>query len=62
MLIVDDSIKCVLMQVVNEASTLSWATRLRGFIICFVIGGVCTILVRKVIISITVYFLFVLRV
>ncbi|XP_029987356.1 SFT2 domain containing 2a [Sphaeramia orbicularis] len=32
------------MQAVNEASTLSWANRIRGFVICFVIGGVCTIL------------------
>lgn len=32
------------LEAVNEASTLSWAARLRGFAICFVIGGVCAIL------------------
>lgn len=29
----------------NEASTLGWGTRIKGFVACFVIGGVCTILV-----------------
>ncbi|XP_068615742.1 vesicle transport protein SFT2B-like isoform X2 [Brachionichthys hirsutus] len=32
------------IETVNEASSLSWATRVRGFIACFVIGGSCTIL------------------
>lgn len=33
------------LQTVNEASTLSWGTRVKGFIGCFVVGAVCTILV-----------------
>lgn len=33
-------------QAVNEASTLGWGSRMKGFIACFVVGGVCTILVR----------------
>ncbi|XP_029004791.1 SFT2 domain containing 2a [Betta splendens] len=32
------------LQTVNEASSLSWATRVKGFVGCFVVGGVCTIL------------------
>uniref|UniRef100_UPI0037E760B4 vesicle transport protein SFT2B-like isoform X1 n=1 Tax=Semicossyphus pulcher TaxID=241346 RepID=UPI0037E760B4 len=28
----------------NQASTLSWGTRMRGFIICFVLGVFCSIL------------------
>ncbi|KAF7661147.1 hypothetical protein LDENG_00268390 [Lucifuga dentata] len=33
-----------ILQVANEASSLSWATRVKGFVACFVVGGVCTIL------------------
>ncbi|KAM6938043.1 SFT2 domain containing 2a [Lycodopsis pacificus] len=32
------------LQTVNEASTLGWGTRLKGFVACFVIGGVCAVL------------------
>ncbi|KAM6921413.1 SFT2 domain containing 2a isoform 2-T2 [Xenentodon cancila] len=32
------------LQAVNEASTLSWGTRIKGFIACFVVGAACTIL------------------
>uniref|UniRef100_A0A3Q2USJ6 Vesicle transport protein n=1 Tax=Haplochromis burtoni TaxID=8153 RepID=A0A3Q2USJ6_HAPBU len=28
----------------NQASTLSWGTRVKGFLICFVLGVVCSIL------------------
>lgn len=34
-----------LVQAANEASTLGWGTRVKGFIICFVIGVTCSILV-----------------
>lgn len=34
------------LQTVNEASTWSWTTRIKGFVACFVVGGVCTLLVR----------------
>uniref|UniRef100_A0A8C6WQV4 Uncharacterized protein n=1 Tax=Neogobius melanostomus TaxID=47308 RepID=A0A8C6WQV4_9GOBI len=34
---------------VNEASSLSWTTRLQGFVVCFIIGVGCTILVKNVI-------------
>ncbi|XP_049921018.1 vesicle transport protein SFT2B-like isoform X2 [Epinephelus moara] len=30
----------------NEASTLAWGTRVKGFIVCFVLGVFCSILVR----------------
>ncbi|KAM6963063.1 SFT2 domain containing 2a [Aplochiton taeniatus] len=33
-----------IIQAANEASTLGWGTRVKGFIGCFVIGVVCTIL------------------
>ncbi|XP_028300625.1 SFT2 domain containing 2a [Gouania willdenowi] len=33
-----------IIQTVEEASSLSWATRIKGFIVCFVIGAGCTIL------------------
>uniref|UniRef100_A0A3Q3DEK9 Vesicle transport protein n=1 Tax=Hippocampus comes TaxID=109280 RepID=A0A3Q3DEK9_HIPCM len=33
-----------ILESVNEASTLGWGTRVKGFIACFVIGGVCAIL------------------
>lgn len=29
---------------VSDASTLSWSTRLKGFIICFAIGVICSLL------------------
>lgn len=32
------------VEAVNEASTLGWGTRVKGFIACFVLGGCCTIL------------------
>ncbi|XP_055069112.1 SFT2 domain containing 2a [Misgurnus anguillicaudatus] len=32
------------LQAANEASTLGWGTRLKGFIACMVIGIVCTVL------------------
>ncbi|XP_061539768.1 SFT2 domain containing 2a isoform X2 [Phycodurus eques] len=32
------------LETVNEASTLGWGTRVKGFIACFVVGGVCAIL------------------
>uniref|UniRef100_A0A8D3BBT8 Vesicle transport protein n=1 Tax=Scophthalmus maximus TaxID=52904 RepID=A0A8D3BBT8_SCOMX len=32
------------LQTVNEASTLGWGTRVKGFVACFVVGGVCTLL------------------
>lgn len=28
----------------NQASTLSWGTRVKGFLICFILGVVCSIL------------------
>uniref|UniRef100_A0A3B5MD24 Vesicle transport protein n=1 Tax=Xiphophorus couchianus TaxID=32473 RepID=A0A3B5MD24_9TELE len=28
----------------NQASTLAWGTRMKGFLICFVLGAVCSIL------------------
>uniref|UniRef100_A0A3B3UH64 Vesicle transport protein n=1 Tax=Poecilia latipinna TaxID=48699 RepID=A0A3B3UH64_9TELE len=31
-------------QIVNEASTLGWGTRVKGFIACFVVGAACTVL------------------
>lgn len=34
------------VQTVNEASTLGWGTRIKGFIACFVVGVACTVLVR----------------
>ncbi|XP_031678106.1 SFT2 domain containing 2a isoform X1 [Oncorhynchus kisutch] len=33
-----------ILQAANEASTLGWGTRVKGFIICFVIGVTCSIL------------------
>lgn len=33
-----------ILQAANEASTLGWGTRVKGFIACFVVGGACTIL------------------
>ncbi|XP_054459457.1 SFT2 domain containing 2a [Anoplopoma fimbria] len=33
-----------IMQTVNEASTLGWGTRVKGFVACFAVGGVCTLL------------------
>ena len=33
-------------QAVNEASTLGWGTRVKGFVACFVVGAACTVLVR----------------
>ncbi|XP_069006062.1 SFT2 domain containing 2a [Embiotoca jacksoni] len=33
-----------ILQNVNEASTLAWGTRLKGFIACFVVGAACTVL------------------
>ncbi|KAJ0032119.1 hypothetical protein NQD34_002200 [Periophthalmus magnuspinnatus] len=36
-----------ILETVNEASSLSWTTRLRGFIVCFIIGVGCTVLVRS---------------
>ncbi|XP_077440219.1 SFT2 domain containing 2a [Vanacampus margaritifer] len=32
------------LEAANEASTLGWGTRVKGFIACFVIGGACAIL------------------
>lgn len=32
------------LETVNEASSLSWSTRIKGFIVCFIIGIGCTIL------------------
>uniref|UniRef100_A0A8C6TT99 Vesicle transport protein n=1 Tax=Neogobius melanostomus TaxID=47308 RepID=A0A8C6TT99_9GOBI len=32
------------LETVNEASSLSWTTRLRAFVVCFIIGVGCTIL------------------
>ncbi|XP_077463567.1 SFT2 domain containing 2a [Stigmatopora argus] len=32
------------LETVNEASTLGWGTRVKGFIACFVVGGVSSIL------------------
>ncbi|XP_029509955.1 vesicle transport protein SFT2B-like [Oncorhynchus nerka] len=43
-----------ILQAANEASTLGWGTRVKGFIICFVIGvtcsivGVCMLFIPKV--------------
>uniref|UniRef100_A0A3P9P4U0 Vesicle transport protein n=1 Tax=Poecilia reticulata TaxID=8081 RepID=A0A3P9P4U0_POERE len=28
----------------NQASTLAWGTRMKGFLICFILGAVCSIL------------------
>ncbi|XP_059923675.1 SFT2 domain containing 2a [Gadus macrocephalus] len=33
-----------ILQAANEASTLGWGTRVKGFVGCFVIGCVCTLL------------------
>uniref|UniRef100_A0A3Q3M0W7 Vesicle transport protein n=1 Tax=Mastacembelus armatus TaxID=205130 RepID=A0A3Q3M0W7_9TELE len=33
-----------ILETVNEASTLGWATRVKGFVACFVLGAACTIL------------------
>uniref|UniRef100_A0A3B3YE44 Vesicle transport protein n=1 Tax=Poecilia mexicana TaxID=48701 RepID=A0A3B3YE44_9TELE len=33
-----------ILQTVNEASTLGWGTRIKGFIACFVVGAACTVL------------------
>uniref|UniRef100_A0AAQ4PHV6 Vesicle transport protein n=2 Tax=Gasterosteus aculeatus TaxID=69293 RepID=A0AAQ4PHV6_GASAC len=32
------------LQTVNEASTLGWGTRVKGFVACFVVGGACAVL------------------
>ncbi|KAJ8255519.1 hypothetical protein COCON_G00193830 [Conger conger] len=32
------------LEAANRASTLSWSTRIKGFAVCFVIGGVCAVL------------------
>nr|XP_020459212.1 vesicle transport protein SFT2B-like [Monopterus albus] len=32
------------LETVNQASTLSWATRVKGFVVCFVLGAGCTLL------------------
>ncbi|KAG7228737.1 hypothetical protein INR49_008515, partial [Caranx melampygus] len=32
------------LETMNEASTLGWATRVKGFIACFVVGAACTVL------------------
>ncbi|XP_019936316.1 SFT2 domain containing 2a isoform X1 [Paralichthys olivaceus] len=32
------------LETVNEASTLGWTTRIKGFVACFVVGGACTLL------------------
>ncbi|CAB1439293.1 unnamed protein product [Pleuronectes platessa] len=31
------------LETVNEASTLSWTTRVKGFVACFVVGAACTV-------------------
>ncbi|XP_008301640.1 vesicle transport protein SFT2B [Stegastes partitus] len=28
----------------NQASTLAWGTRMKGFLVCFVLGAVCSVL------------------
>ncbi|XP_018605383.2 SFT2 domain containing 2a isoform X2 [Scleropages formosus] len=33
-----------ILQAANEASTLGWGTRVKGFIACFVIGVICSVL------------------
>ncbi|KAI1899328.1 hypothetical protein AGOR_G00060660 [Albula goreensis] len=33
-----------ILQAANEASTLSWGTRVKGFIACFLLGGFCSVL------------------
>ncbi|XP_076159475.1 SFT2 domain containing 2b [Alosa pseudoharengus] len=33
-----------ILQTVNDASTLSWGTRVKGFAICFVLGVLCSVL------------------
>ncbi|XP_060886028.1 SFT2 domain containing 2a [Labrus mixtus] len=33
-----------ILETVNDASTLGWGTRLKGFVACFVIGAACTVL------------------
>ncbi|KAJ8252888.1 hypothetical protein GJAV_G00206680 [Gymnothorax javanicus] len=33
-----------ILEAANRASTLSWGTRIKGFAICFVLGGVCSVL------------------
>lgn len=35
------------LQRANQASTLAWGTRMKGFIICFVLGVFCSILVSS---------------
>uniref|UniRef100_A0A3Q4MEF5 Vesicle transport protein n=1 Tax=Neolamprologus brichardi TaxID=32507 RepID=A0A3Q4MEF5_NEOBR len=32
------------LQQMNQASTLGWGTRIKGFIACFVVGAACTVL------------------
>uniref|UniRef100_A0A3Q1ETZ9 Vesicle transport protein n=1 Tax=Acanthochromis polyacanthus TaxID=80966 RepID=A0A3Q1ETZ9_9TELE len=33
-----------ILETVNDASTLGWGTRLKGFVACFVVGAACTVL------------------
>ncbi|KAK6320744.1 SFT2 domain containing 2a isoform X1 [Coregonus clupeaformis] len=33
-----------ILQAANEASTLGWGTRVKGFMVCFVIGVTCSVL------------------
>ncbi|XP_036395830.1 vesicle transport protein SFT2B-like [Megalops cyprinoides] len=33
-----------ILQAANEASTLGWGTRVKGFIACFVIGVICSVM------------------
>uniref|UniRef100_A0A3P9D1C0 Vesicle transport protein n=1 Tax=Maylandia zebra TaxID=106582 RepID=A0A3P9D1C0_9CICH len=33
-----------IIQQMNQASTLGWGTRIKGFIACFVVGAACTVL------------------
>lgn len=36
----------VLEPQVVESSSLSWSTRIKGFIVCFALGILCSLLVR----------------
>lgn len=40
----DEDEESGIMTQISDSSTLSWSTRLKGFIICFVVGVLCSLL------------------
>ncbi|XP_069020375.1 vesicle transport protein SFT2B-like [Embiotoca jacksoni] len=40
----DDADGTGMMERANQASTLAWGTRMRGFAVCFVLGAFCSIM------------------